>query len=343
MYLYPQFWSFWAVVAVYVIVLCFRVCNRNCYPVRNRNCCRGPHAVVPTKVMLNSENDLAELLASDDGPFLIKVSIMRDQQRVPPPSSPPPPQPTYAPDPRIPPARGLGASPSSVYPDAIFQQQPLGAERSALVEHQVLLQQQLQGYRDHQHEQQHGPEHGWEKKVKEPQHASGWGADGAAPPVDAAAVMSVARQYLDQEQRRQALRSRRRSSSSNEARESSAVRLVLSLLQLPSTTDNARRDSSVVKLVLSLLQPIHNYTSSLPSRPLTKPSQTPSGPLPLLQVFVEGCDSDFRIKLETPVGHRCIIPHFLVVVAAFPFATKLAELSCIAGDTEPSPRAHHGR
>ncbi|CAM9644658.1 unnamed protein product, partial [Ectocarpus sp. 8 AP-2014] len=174
------------------------------------------------EVMLNSENDLAELLASDDGPFLIKVSVMTDQQRVPPPSPPPPPWPTYAPDPRIPPARGRGASPASVHPHDIFQQQPFGAERPVLVEHRVLLQQQLQGYPDHQHEQKHHPEHRCEKKVTGLQYASGWGGDGAAPPVDAAAVMSVARQYLDQEQRRQALRRRRRSSSVSEARESSA-------------------------------------------------------------------------------------------------------------------------
>ncbi|CBN74341.1 MEKK/MAPK-like [Ectocarpus siliculosus] len=173
--------------------------------------------------METSENDLAELLASDDGPFLIKVSVMTDQQRVPPPSPPPPPQPTNAPDPRIPPARGRGASPASVHPDDIFQQQSLGAERPVLVEHRVPLQQQLQGYRDHQHEQKDRPEHRCgEKKMKEPQYASGWGGDSAGPPVDAAAVMSVARQYLDQEQRRQALRRRRRSSSASEARESSA-------------------------------------------------------------------------------------------------------------------------
>lgn len=192
--------------------------------------------------MLNSENDLAELLASDDGPFLIKVSVMRDQQRVPPPSPAPPPQPTYAPDPPIPPARGRGSSAASVYSGDIFQQQPLGAERHVLVEHRVLLQQQLQGYRDHQHEQQHHAEYECEKKkVKEPQHAPGWGGGGAASPVDAAAVMSVARQYLDQEQRRHELRRRRRSSSGSEARESSMVRLLLSLLQPPSTADNARR------------------------------------------------------------------------------------------------------
>ncbi|CAM9313401.1 unnamed protein product [Ectocarpus sp. 13 AM-2016] len=173
--------------------------------------------------MLNSENDLAELLASDDGPFLIKVSVMTDQQRVPPPSPPPPPQPTCAPGPRIPPARGRRASPALVHPDDVFLQQPLGAGRSVLVEHRVPLQQQLQGYRDHQHEQWHHPEHRCEKKVTGPQYASGWGGDGAAPPVDAAAVMSVARQYLDQEQRRQALRRRgRRSSTPSEAREPSA-------------------------------------------------------------------------------------------------------------------------
>ncbi|CAM9140549.1 unnamed protein product [Ectocarpus sp. 12 AP-2014] len=156
------------------------------------------------EVMLNSENDLAELLASDDGPFLIKVSVLTDQQRVPPPSPPPPPpQPTYVPNPRIPPAQGRRASPASVHPDDI-------------------LQQQLQGYRDHQHEQKHHPEHLCEKKVTGPQYSSGWGGDGAAPPVDAAAVMSVARQYLDQEQRRQALgRRKRRSASASEARESS--------------------------------------------------------------------------------------------------------------------------
>ncbi|CAN0436199.1 unnamed protein product, partial [Ectocarpus sp. 12 AP-2014] len=175
------------------------------------------------EVMLNSENDLAELLASDDGPFLIKVSVMTDQQRVPPPSPPPTPQPTYASDSRIPPARACGASSASVHPDDIFQQQPLGAERPVPVEHRVPLQQQLQGYRDHQHEQKHHPEHRCERKVTGPQYASGWGGDGAALPVDAAAVMSVARQYLDQEQRRQALSRRwRRSSSASEARESSA-------------------------------------------------------------------------------------------------------------------------
>lgn len=76
-----------------------------------------------TQVMLNSENDLDELLANEEGPVQVSVSAMRDQEQTlpPPPQPPQPPHPPRASSPPPPPlsfpspALGVGGVPPPAF------------------------------------------------------------------------------------------------------------------------------------------------------------------------------------------------------------------------------------
>ncbi|CAM9581858.1 unnamed protein product, partial [Scytosiphon promiscuus] len=75
------------------------------------------------KVMLNSENDLDELLANEEGPVQVSVSAVRDRERVSSPphpprtsSSPPPSFPSQAPGGGVPPPAYAALSSAGFYP-----------------------------------------------------------------------------------------------------------------------------------------------------------------------------------------------------------------------------------